>query len=143
MLYLKKCSAVINRGMRVNGFRILLTQIFINQKFNKVCIYKLYSLNDHKDFGKNCHINNQNKLELQKEENVDHHNRKLSPRGVPSISCSENIQQIYRRIPMPKCDFNKKKKSYPVNLLHIFKTPFPKNTGGRVLLHNVLFGSLN
>ena len=22
-------------------------------------------------------------------------------------SCSENMQQIYRRTPMPKCDFNK------------------------------------
>ena len=28
-------------------------------------------------------------------------------RGVLSKSCSENMQQIYRRAPMPKCDFNK------------------------------------
>ena len=28
-------------------------------------------------------------------------------RGVPSKICSENMQQIYRRTPMPKCDFNK------------------------------------
>ena len=29
------------------------------------------------------------------------------PRGVPRNWCSENMQQIYRRTPMPKCDFNK------------------------------------
>ena len=29
------------------------------------------------------------------------------PRGVLKKRCSENMQQIYRRTPMPKCDFNK------------------------------------
>ena len=29
------------------------------------------------------------------------------PRGVHRNRCSENMQQIYRRILMPKCDFNK------------------------------------
>ena len=29
------------------------------------------------------------------------------PRGVPRNRCSENMQQIYRRTHMPKCDFNK------------------------------------
>ena len=28
-------------------------------------------------------------------------------RGVLKKSCSENMLQIYRRAPMPKCDFNK------------------------------------
>ena len=28
-------------------------------------------------------------------------------RGVSRKRCSENMQQIYRRTPMPKCDFNK------------------------------------
>ena len=28
-------------------------------------------------------------------------------RGVLSKTCCENMQQIYRRTPMPKCDFNK------------------------------------
>ena len=28
-------------------------------------------------------------------------------RGVLVERCSENMQQIYRRTPMPKCDFNK------------------------------------
>ena len=27
--------------------------------------------------------------------------------GVLRKRCSENMQQIYRRTPMPKCDFNK------------------------------------
>ena len=28
-------------------------------------------------------------------------------RGVPRKRCSENMQRIYRRTPVPKCDFNK------------------------------------
>ena len=51
-------------------------------------------------------------------------------------SCSENMQQIYRRAPIPNCDFNKRNfieitlwdGCSPVYLLHIFRTPFPKNT---------------
>ena len=33
--------------------------------------------------------------------------QKQPPRGVPRKRCSEIMQQIYRRTPMPKCDFNK------------------------------------
>ena len=33
--------------------------------------------------------------------------QKKSPTGVLSRKCSENMQQIYRRTPMPKCNFNK------------------------------------
>ena len=38
---------------------------------------------------------------------------------------------------MPKCDFNKVALRHgrsPVNLLHIFRTPFLKNTSGRLLV---------
>ena len=37
---------------------------------------------------------------------------------------------------MLKCEFNKVdlQGCSPVNLLHIFKPPFPKNTSGRLLL---------
>ena len=56
-----------------------------------------------------------------------------SPRGVLRKRCSENMQQIYKRAPMPKSDFIK---SSPVNLLHIFRTPFPKNASG-LLLPNI------
>ena len=50
------------------------------------------------------------------------------------------MQQLYRRTPMPKCDFNKvalhnhtSAWCSPVNLLHIFRTAFPKNTSGCLL----------
>ena len=33
--------------------------------------------------------------------------QKQPARGVPRKRCSENMQQIYRRIPMPKGDLNK------------------------------------
>ena len=33
--------------------------------------------------------------------------QKQRSRGILSKRCSENMQQIYRRTPMPKCDFNK------------------------------------
>ena len=33
-------------------------------------------------------------------------------RGVISKWCSENMHQIYRRTPMPKCDFNKFAKQF-------------------------------
>ena len=33
--------------------------------------------------------------------------QKQRPRGVHMKSCFENMQQIYRRTPMPKCDFSK------------------------------------
>ena len=43
---------------------------------------------------------------------------------------------------MPKCDLQSnfieialRHGCSPVNLLHIFRTPFPKNTSGRLLLH--------
>ena len=60
--------------------------------------------------------------------------------------CSENMQQIYRRTPAPKCGFNKVAGCYPVNLMHISRTPFLKNTLGRLLLwHQVsyLFSNLH
>ena len=56
--------------------------------------------------------------------------RQLS-RGVLRKRCSENMQQIYRRTSMPKCDFNKVALRHGCslgNLLHIFRTPFLKNT---------------
>ena len=55
------------------------------------------------------------------------------------------MQQIYRGTPMPKCDFNKvavRHRCSPVNLLHIFRTPFLKNTSGRLLLYCEYLGPL-
>ena len=42
--------------------------------------------------------------------------QKQPSRGVPSKRFSENMQQIYRRTPMPKCDFNKVAKKVVKNL---------------------------
>ena len=60
---------------------------------------------------------------------------------------SGNMQQIYRGTSMPKCDVNKvalqlcnfikitlQHGCSPVNFLHIFRTAFPKNTSGGLLL---------
>ena len=58
--------------------------------------------------------------------------QKQSSRGVPRKKCSENMHQIYRRRPMPKCDF--RHWCSPANLMHIFRTPFPRNTSGQLLL---------
>ena len=61
-----------------------------------------------------------------------------------SERCSENMQQIYRRIPMPKCDFSKAALQIYWNhtsawvfscKLHIFRTPFSKNTPDGLLLY--------
>ena len=57
------------------------------------------------------------------------------------------MKQIYRRAPMPKRDSNKVKITFrygcpPVNLLHIFRTPFPRNTSGGLLL-NLLFAEMH
>ena len=62
--------------------------------------------------------------------------QKQSSRGVLRKSCSENIQQIYKKTPMPKAHFGitLRHGCFSVNLLHIFRTPFPKNTSGRRLL---------
>ena len=54
--------------------------------------------------------------------------------GVLKKSYFENMQQVYRGTPMPKCNFNKVAKQLywnhtsacvsPANLLHVFRTPF-------------------
>ena len=63
--------------------------------------------------------------------------------GILRKRFSENMQQIYGRTNMMKCDFNKVEIALeitlrhgcsPVNLLHIFRTTFLKNTSGWLLL---------
>ena len=51
------------------------------------------------------------------------------------------MQQIYRRLPMPKCDLlwnfieiTTRHRCFPVNLLHIFRRPFYKSTYEALLL---------
>ena len=57
-------------------------------------------------------------------------------RGVLGKRCSENIQQIYRRTPI-LCNFIEialRHRCSPVDLLHIFRTPFQQNTSEWLLL---------
>ena len=58
------------------------------------------------------------------------------------------MQQIYRRTLMPKSDFNKVEKQLieialrhgcsPVNLLHVFRTSFPRSTSWWLLLKTII-----
>ena len=60
--------------------------------------------------------------------------------------CSKNLQQIYTRTPMPKCDFNKIALLCKLNFgmavsckfAAYFRNTFPKNTSERLLLNALL-----
>ena len=65
--------------------------------------------------------------------------QKQSSRGVLEKSRAEDMQQIYRRRPMPKCDIALRHGCSPVNLLHIFRTSFLRNTSGWLLPCILLF----
>ena len=70
--------------------------------------------------------------------------QKQPSRDVLRKRCSKNMQQIYRRISMPKCDFSKVALQlywnrtsawmFSLNLLYIFRTLFYKNISGWLLL---------
>ena len=70
-------------------------------------------------------------------------------RRVLKKSCSENMQQIYRRTPCRSVISTTLQSNFieialwygcsPVNLLHIFRTCFPWNTSGWLLLIQVCF----
>ena len=50
--------------------------------------------------------------------------KQKQPRGVFEKRCSENMQQIYRMKPMPKCaksEITFRHGCYPVKLLHVFR----------------------
>ena len=75
-------------------------------------------------------------------------NMQMQPfRGEPRKRCSENMHQIYRRIPRSNCNFQLQNSFIEiglwhgcsaVNLLHVFRTPFSKNNSGRLLLNMLL-----
>ena len=54
--------------------------------------------------------------------------------GIPWKRCFENMQQIYNFV-----EIALRHGCSPVNLLDIFRTPFPKNTSGWLLLLKVGF----
>ena len=79
--------------------------------------------------------------------------QKQPSRGVFIKRCFENMQQMYRGAPIPKFDFNKVQNNFfeiilrhwcsPVNLLLIFRIPFPKNTSeGLLLCHRRIYKGL-
>ena len=45
-------------------------------------------------------------MQLAKVVSCTYEIQKQPLKGVPRKRCSENMQQIYRRAPMPKCGFN-------------------------------------
>ena len=81
--------------------------------------------------------------------------QKQPSRGVLKKTCSEIMQQIYRDHPCRsvisiklRCKFIEiilRHGCSPVKLLHIFRTPYTKNTSGRLLLNlhhsNITFRS--
>ena len=75
---------------------------------------------------------------------ISRHVYKQSSRGFLKKRCFENIQQIYRRNAISiklQSNFIETALQHgcsPVNLLHNFRKPFPKNTSGWLLLYVVL-----
>ena len=69
----------------------------------------------------------------------DHQNQKQTSRGAFKKRCSENIQQIYKRTPMPKCDFNKVTKVwvFSCKFAAYFQSDFSQEHFGRLLLQNL------
>ena len=68
----------------------------MNSKFNKICVH-IYM---------NVYINTYIKIYFRYIANITP--CPVTPfKGVLRKSCSENMQEIYRRTPMPKCNFNK------------------------------------
>ena len=64
------------------------------------------------------------------------HFQKQPSRGDLRKRCSENMHQVSRRTLIAKCNFTKVAKHgcSLVHFLHVFRTPFPRNTSGRLLL---------
>ena len=73
--------------------------------------------------------------------------KKQSSIGVLTKRHSENKKWSYRKTPVPKCEVAMETEiklqhaCSPVNFLHIFRTPFYKNTSGGMPLHIKIFKS--
>ena len=99
----KKCVLILNRDFRTKVFNILndlwpnfmliiwCSSIFISENLKfQFSIQTSFIL-----------------LFISKTLLITSNDQKQLPKGVRKKSCSENMQQIYRRTPMAKCDFNK------------------------------------
>ena len=79
---------------------------------------------------------------------VNDEEQKQPLRGAHIKRCSKKTQQNYRRTPMTKSDFNKIARFIEiairhmcslVNLMHIFRILFSKNTSGLLLYQELYF----
>ena len=81
------------------------------------------------------HNNTMNHITIQKQPS----------RVVLKKRCSENMQQIYRKTPMRNVisinfiDITIRHGCFPVNLLQMFRKPFPTKISGRLRLPLILF----
>ena len=83
------------------------------------------------------HVSGGIEMEYKHEMAEQYKSQKQPSRGVLRERFSEKMLQISKRTPMPKCNFIEIALRYgcsPVNLSHVFKLPFPKNSSGRLLL---------
>ena len=92
--YYQRCEAII---FKMSVFLFLRKPYFYNiftKRGNKTYVFKgLFILITH------CYCKSQ--------EILFWYHQKQPSRGVHKRRCSENMQQIFGRTPMPKCDFNK------------------------------------
>ena len=65
--------------------------------------------------------------------------QKQPSRGILRERYAENMWQIYKKTTMLECEVALPHGCSPVNLLHIFRTPFHKNIPGGLLLHLALY----
>ena len=126
--------------------RSILKYVIVSYRYKNVLERKMYFEITHKKsastFALIFHLKEAPGTDLEKA--VRWKGEKQPPKGVLKKRCSENMQQIYRRKPMRSmisikllCDFIEITLRHvfsPVNLLHIFRTPFRRNTSGCLLL---------
>ena len=117
-----------------------ITQIFIEATELEVNIQELLTKGDEFLSQKITVFNINDKVNVLLE-----NQQKQPSRGVLRKRCSENMPQIYRTTPMPRIpmlsnfiEIALRHGSSPGNLLHIFRTTFPKKTSGWLLLNQAL-----
>ena len=106
---------------------------FLKMNPQKIQVFELY-LKYLKD-AKRCHQLQGRKIPLENISFIRYRSSRPS-RVVLYKRCSEHMQQMYRRTPMPKCviEIRFRDGLSPVKFLHIFRAPLIKNTSGRLLL---------
>ena len=110
----------MKQGNLIQNGRLEWLQFLENMLLLRLCLFFLIN--------KLSFNSKMNLLDLQKQ----------PLRVVLKKSCSENVQQIYRRTPMMRWaslfEITLRHGCSPVNVLHIFRTPLPRNTSGWLFL---------